>query len=364
MKKKNAPNFTLLGTLIVLNLIGIAAIAGASIPLASRNLGQPFYFLFRHIFLGILPGGILAYIAFKTPLKFFKKYSLYIFLFAFFLIILVFVPGIGESIGGARRWINLRIINFQPSELFKLSVILYLSAWLTSLDKKQITLHKLIGFLVITGVTALIFIFQPDMSTLGVILLTSLIIYSTSKAPWRHIVILILLGIIFFLVAVKIAPYRMSRLLIFLNPEKDPLGEGYHIKQAFIAVGSGGILGKGLGLGQQKYGFLPQPISDSIFANYAEETGFIGSLILVILFIILIVEGFRIAKNLQDEFGRLVAVGITSWFAIQAFVNIGSMIGLLPLTGIPLPFVSYGCSALIAEFIGAGILLNLSKMTK
>ena len=173
----------------------------------------------------------------------------------------------------------------------------------------------------------------------------------------------------FFLVAgslialIKIAPYRAERMLVFFQPGIDPLGIGFQAKQALIAVGSGGIAGVGLGMGIQKFGFLPQPISDSIFAIFAEETGFIGALALIFLFLMFLWRGFRIAKKTQNKFFQLTAIGITSWIIVQAFVNIGSMIGLLPITGIPLPFISYGGSHLIAELVGIGILLNISKQT-
>lgn len=163
------------------------------------------------------------------------------------------------------------------------------------------------------------------------------------------------------LTLIKLAPYRAARLLVFLKPEIDPMGIGYQIKQALIAVGSGGISGLGLGMSQQRLGFLPQSISDSIFAILAEETGFIGCLILIFLFLIFLWRGFEIAKVSQNKFSQLAALGITSWITLQALTNIGSMIGILPLTGIPLPFISYGGSALVSELAGVGILLNISK---
>ena len=161
----------------------------------------------------------------------------------------------------------------------------------------------------------------------------------------------------------KIAPYRAARLLVFLNPETDPMGMGYQLKQALIAVGSGGIFGLGLGMSVQKFGFLPQSMADSIFAIFSEETGFIGSLILIFLFLIFFWRGFKIAKKSMDQFSKLAALGISCWIILQALINIGSMIGIIPLTGVPLPFLSYGGSALVTELIGVGILLNISKNT-
>jgi len=172
---------------------------------------------------------------------------------------------------------------------------------------------------------------------------------------------LFLIGISSLIALIKVAPYRMARILVFLDPQTDPLGIGYQIKQALIAIGSGGILGLGLGLSQQKFGFLPQPMSDSIFAVFAEESGFLGATLLISLFFLFLFRGIQISKKVNDNFLKLSAVGICCWISLQALINIGSMIGILPLSGTPLPFISYGGSHLIAELTGVGILLNISK---
>ena len=179
--------------------------------------------------------------------------------------------------------------------------------------------------------------------------------------PLWHNILIIFLGLICLFLLIKLAPYRMARFLVFLNPNLDPLGIGYQLKQSLIAIGSGGIKGLGFGLSRQKFGFLPSPFSDAIFAVFSEETGFIGSFILIVLFLLFLYQGLKIVKSLRESFLKLTALGITLWITLQAFINIGSMIGLLPLTGIPLPFISYGGSAFIAEMIGVGILLNISK---
>ena len=191
-------------------------------------------------------------------------------------------------------------------------------------------------------------------------------IYLYSGAPLKNLIILGIIIIVALAILIKIEPYRLNRWAIFLNPETDPLGKGYQIKQSLIAVGSGGIVGKGLGLSEQKYGYLPQPFSDSIFAVLAEETGFLGSLCIIILFFVFALRGLMISqsyntKNVEDKFKSLLSVGIVTWITFQAFVHIGANIGFLPLTGIPLPFISYGNSALIAEFLALSILLNISK---
>jgi cell division protein FtsW len=219
------------------------------------------------------------------------------------------------------------------------------------------------AFLILIFLIALLLIFQPDMSTLGIIIFTGIILYFLSGAPLWHLILIILAGAISFLPLIKIAPYRMARLLVFLKPETDPLGIGYQLNQALIALGSGGIFGLGLGMSQQKFGFLPQTLNDSIFAIFSEETGFVGSFILVLFFLLFFWRGFTIGKNAPDKFSQLLAFGITFWITIQAFFNISSMTGFLPLAGISLPFISYGGSALVAELIGLGLLLNISKNT-
>jgi cell division protein FtsW len=246
--------------------------------------------------------------------------------------------------------------------------LLYLASWLDSREKKGFQVKSkgrlsetLTAFLIILGIIGIILVLQPDLSTFGVILMSALLMFFLAKTPFWQTILILFIILVILVPLIKYAPYRLNRFLVFLNPDLEPMEGGYQLKQALIAVGSGGISGVGLGLSEQKYGFLPQSISDSIFAIFAEETGFLGSIILISLFIIFFIRGFKIGKEKKDVFSRLTAFGITSWIVLQAFINMGAMIGILPLTGIPLPFVSYGGSALISELAGVGILLNISK---
>ena len=274
--------------------------------------------------------------------------------------LLVFLPTIGsESARGASRWLDLGPISFQPSEFLKIAFILYLSAWF---DKRKIDSLKIFApFLVVLGIIGTLLILQPDVSTLGIITTVALIICFIAKAPILYIVSIILAGGALLGVLIKTAPYRLNRFMVFLDPTIDPMGIGYQLKQSLITIGSGGIFGQGLGLGKQKFGFLPEAMSDSIFSIFLEATGFLGALFLIILFLLFCWQAFKISKNCNDKFSKFVIVGIASWIAIQGFINMGAMIGILPLTGIPLPFISYGGSHLIAEFIALGILLNVSR---
>lgn len=356
------PDYILALTVCALLLFGIIILASVSTALSQQKFGSPTFFLFRHFIFGIAPGLLLGFIVFKMPLDFFRKRAPLFLLASIVLMILVFFPGIGIETGGAHRWINVGVTSFQPSEILKLSFILYLAAWLPDLtDRTKKKSKTLIPFLSLIGVIGLLLSFQPDISTLGMILLAGLIMYFLSNTPLKHTPLMIAAGFAVLLALIKLAHYRMDRILVFLNPDHDPMGLGYQIKQALISVGSGGIWGRGIGLSMQKLGFLPEPMADSIFAIFSEEMGFIGAMILISLFIIFIWQGFKIAKRAESGFCRLACVGIVSWIALQAFVNMGSMLAILPLSGIPLPFISYGGSALISELIGVGLLLNISK---
>ncbi|MBZ9569440.1 cell division protein FtsW [Patescibacteria group bacterium] len=373
--KTQHPDYILIGVLVILVILGVLIVYSVSASFSQERFGQTFYYLKRQILFGFLPGAILAFLFFKIPLAFLKKIVLILFLISLGFLGMVFIPNLGVSIGGATRWISLGPVSFQPSELLKLTFIIYLASWLTKSDfsslkersknqKKGINEKiKLIAFLIVIGLISLFLIFQPDLSTLGLIISIAILMYFSAKTPFWYTILIVLIISGSLIALVELAPYRMERLLVFLNPGIDPMGMGYQSKQALITVGSGGISGLGLGMSLQKFGFLPHPIADSIFAIFAEETGFIGSLILISLFLIFFWRGFEISKKSPNKFSKLVALGISSWIALQAFLHIGSMIGLLPLTGIPLPFISYGASHLIVELIGVGILLNISKTT-
>ncbi len=369
-RKKGKINYWLVGVVSGLIIWGILMLASISPAFSQQRFGNSFYFLIHHLGLGMIPGILLGFLAFRIPLSFFKRWGLILLSINLVVLSMVFLPGIGSGFGGAARWINLGPITIQPTEFLKLTFILYLAAWLASKtkQKKQILQKQekqfsqtFFAFLTAIAIISLLLVLQPDISTLAIIICIAALTYFSADTPLWHTFSLTGLAGLGFWLLIKIAPYRMERLLVFLKPETDPMGIGYQIQQALIGIGSGGILGLGLGMGQQKFGFLPFPMSDSVFVILAEETGFAGSLVLIALFLVFAWQGFKIAKHAQDKFSCLTALGITSWIAVQAFVNIGAMIGILPLTGIPLPFISYGGSALIAELIGVGILLNIAK---
>ncbi len=373
--QESKPDYILIIAVALLLIFGILILTSVSVSFSQEKFGNPYYYLKRQILLGIIPGITLLFLAFYFPLKLLKKWAPFLLLINLILVAMVFLPKIGLTVGGATRWLSLgENITFQPSEFLKLTFILYLASWLTfrtsfkkSLKEKKISFHKnsftqtLIAFLIIIGLISLLLILQPHISTLGIIILLGLLMYFLAGTPFWHSLLITLFGIGGLLYLIKTAAYRIERWLVFLNPEIDPMGIGYQLKQSLITIGSGGIFGLGLGMSRQKFGFLPQPMTDSIFAIFSEEAGFLGVIILISLFLIILWRGFKISKEVKDNFAKLAALGISSWLVLQAFVNIGSMIGILPLTGIPLPLISYGGSHLVAELIGIGILLNISK---
>lgn len=363
-------DYVLAITVALLLLFGILILASVSAVSSQEKIGKTGYFFFHQLEFGILPGIIFGFIALRLSLSFFKKIALGIILLNLVLMGLVFLPQIGITAGGASRWLNLGLFSFQPSEFLKFTFILYLAVWLANRTEKNEHFLKsdkkdwrftLFSFLVIIAIITLLLVFQSDVSTLVIIILVALLMYFLAKTPLWHSALMLLLIIAAIGLLIVFEPYRMERLLVFLHIKEDPMGVGYQIKQALIAIGSGKIFGLSLGMSHQKFGFIPQTMSDSIFSIIGEEMGFAGSFVLVTLFLFFLWRGLKIAKKSNNHFSRLLAAGITCWICLQGFINIGSMLGILPLMGVPLPFVSYGGSHLVNELIGVGLLLNISK---
>lgn len=352
------PDYILLSVAGFLILSGIVALTSVSTTFSLAKTNSATFYLLWHLGFGVLGGSVLGFLAYKIPLSYLKRKSPWLLLINLLLMLLVFIPKIGLTAGGASRWIDLGFTTFQPSEFLKIAVILYLAFWLSQRHAKLFS--TFIAFFVILGVIGGLLVLQSDLSTLMVITVCALSIYFLSGSSIKHILLLMPVGLVALTALIKFESYRFERFLVFIKPDIDPMGLSYQLKQALIAIGSGGIFGLAPGMSLQKF-FLPQPMSDSIFAIIAEEWGFLGSLFLIGLFLTFAWRGIALIKKTKDKFYQLTALGITVWITFQAFVNIGSMVGVLPLSGIPLPFISYGSSALIAELTGLGILLNISK---
>ena len=347
---------------VVLVVSGIFILASASLGLLNRTGVSFSNVLIKQISFGIIGGGILALITSKINYNFWKKISVPFFLFSFFLTVLVFVPEIGFEFGGAKRWLSLGLFSFQPAELLKFSFIIYLSSWISSRKNEIPSLKSgLMPFLVIMGFVGGILILQPDIGTLGVIAIASCFMFFIGGGKLNQIAIIIILGLALICLLAFLKPHAMSRIMVFLDPTFDTQGIGYQLNQSLITIGSGGLFGKGFGMSIQKFQYLPEPIGDSIFAVFAEEFGFVGSVILILLFVFFLSRGLFIASRSSDLFARLLASGIVILIAVQTFINIAAMTGLLPLTGLPLAFVSQGGSSLAMALGATGILLNISK---
>lgn len=358
------PDYLLALTIFLMTLFGIVMISSASIVISGERFGNNFYYV-SHQAISLIIGLILMVIAYFIDYRFFKKIALIALLATIVLLLAVFFPGIGKEFGGAHRWLGFGGLLFQPSEIVKLTFIIYLASWL---DKKGDSIkHFSVGFLpflVLLVVLSFLIISQPDLGTLSVIVLTAMITFFIAGAPLVHLLFGIAGAGALLMIFIKAAPYRLQRFLVFLNPQAETLGAAYHINQALMAIGAGGLWGLGFGQSKQKYLYLPQPHIDSIFAIIAEELGFIRAGLVIAAFVFLALRGLRIAKLAPDNFARFLACGITTWFIVQAFINIAAMLNLMPLTGIPLPFISYGGSALIVSLVAVGILLNISKYSR
>lgn len=351
-----------LGVVGILVLLGLLVFVSAAFSVLDSNRAQFFRMLMNQIVLGLIGGGVALYMVMRIPYTFWKKHALVFFVIGLAVTLLVFVPGLGVTHGGARRWLSLGPFSFQPAELLKLAYIVYLSAWLSWIkDKIQDIRWGLMPFLILSGLCAGVLLLQPDTGTVLVMLATGTSLFFLAGAKWRDLGILLLIGIIGFGALIATRPYLVDRIKTFADPTSDPLGNSYQIRQSLIAVGSGRIAGRGFGQSVQKFNYLPEPTGDSIFAVLGEEFGYIGSVFLIVLFLGFLLRGVRIAKFAPDTFARLLVTGIVILIVSQSFLNIASVVGLFPLTGLPLIFVSQGGSALLFALIGVGIILNVSK---
>lgn len=357
MRSSLQPNYYILSTVLILIVIGILVLADASAPLSMKQFGNAGVYLFKIMAFTIL-ALIIGLACYKKDMEWFKKKSLPFLVISIVLCLIVFLPVIGLKIRGAQRWINLGIMTLQPSDFLKLASILFLAAFISDNPIK-----KWKDFFLFLAINAVIFfpiVLQKDMSNLMVMaayVFTMLVVSSANK---KFIWALVILGIILMSGLVFIESYRLERVQTMLNPDLDPMGSGWQTRQALITIGSGGFWGIGLGLGRQKL-IVPQAMTDLIYSILCEQLGFIGGVGVIVLFLMLFWQGVKVALESRDEFYKLTAMGITVWIVAQAFVNISSAVGLFPITGVPLPFISYGGSALIAEIIAIAILLNISK---
>ncbi|MFH1522263.1 MAG: putative lipid II flippase FtsW [Patescibacteria group bacterium] len=361
---EHEPDKSLIVVVGIIISFGLVMLSSVSSVVAYAKFGDSYYY-FKHQLFGLLLGLVAGWFVSRVDYHRWKKYALPFLIFSIILLVLVFIPGLKAGWGKAKSWINVFGFSLQPSEFVKLTFLFYLAAWLESRGKKITDFYQGSGpFVMILGFIGLLMILQPDIGTLSIISITSLIVYFVGGGKIGHIIIMIILSILSFALMVNFKPYQMDRFQCMLNPEFSTNDVCYQVNQSLIAIGSGGWLGRGLGESRQKFMYLPEIQGDSIFSIIAEETGLIFSGLLVVLYIYIFYRGYLISKYAPDGFGRILAIGIVSWITLQALINIGGMVNLLPMTGVPLPFISYGGSAIISALIAMGILVNISKQTR
>ncbi len=356
-----ATDYGLLALIAGFLAFGLVMLASATGPVAFQKYGDSYFFLKRQLAFGLVPGALLLLVASRVSVAWLKKIAPYMLPLAAALLLLGFIPGLRAGYGSG-SWINLLGASLQPSEPAKLCLILYFAWWLARRDEADLKgfWTGFLPFAISIAVVVALMMAQSDLGTTSVIVAFLFTMYIAAGAPIRHLAVLFGAGFAMFLIFIKIAPYRADRLKIFLHPELDPEGVGYHINQAMLAIGSGGWLGLGLGKSRQKFQYLPEVAGDSIFAVVGEELGFFASTLLIFAFTYLVLRGLRIAERARDPFARYAAIGIVAWIGFQAILNISAMVGLLPLTGVPLPFVSHGGSAMVANLTAMGVLAAIS----
>ena len=350
----------LLGTAALLAL-GLVMVLSSSSVTAGIGLHDTYYYFKRQL-LWIVVGLVAFYVCFRLDYWHWRRFAPWILVGTLVLLVAVLIPHVGREVGGARRWLGVGSATFQPSELAKLTMVVYVAAWLSARGAERVGhfVRTALPVLALVGGVAFLILREPDLGTAGALVATSMVMLYTAGVPVGQFIAILGVAVPVLAAAIFTSTYRRNRFLAFLNPQAHPLESGYHILQSLYALGSGGLFGVGLGQSRQKYFYLPEEHTDFIFAVLGEELGLIGGLVVLALFGLVIWRGFRIAANAPDLFGTLLATGVTTMLAIQAVVNIGVVTAVLPITGIPLPLISFGGSSLVFTMAGLGMLANIS----
>lgn len=355
--------WALVATVVGLTLFGVLMVYNASVAQAYRDFNDKYYFLKKQVFWLFI--GFTAAVFFSfVDYKFLRKFAPHALVVTVLLLLVVFLPSIGTRVKGAHRWISIGSFTLQPAEFAKLSLIVYLSAFFSKHGKSRPDFFR---FMAVVAVFVGLIMLEPDLGTTIVLVAVAFVLYFIAGGALKNFLFVLPVGLLLLVGLIFVAPYRLKRLETFfstlIDPTAidDPLGSSYHIRQALIGLGSGGFLGVGLGRSRQKYEYLPEATTDSIFAIIGEELGFIGATVVVLALMYVVYQGFKISERAPDRFGQLLGFGLTTFIAVQALVNLGAMVALVPLTGVPLPFISYGGSSLLSVLIAVGILFNISK---
>jgi cell division protein FtsW len=356
VKKKysRADKWLIIGVFL-LSLFGVLMVYDSSVALAIRDFSDQYYYVREQLKWFVL-GTIAFIVCAKINYQTWHTFALPLLFITLLLLLAVFIPGVGIHALGAHRWINFGFFVLQPAELAKLTMIIYLSAWFSHPEKS-----RFFSFLLFLSMVVGLVMLEPDLGTSMIILCIAMLLYFFSGAPLKHFAFLLPIALVVVGILAVVAPYRMQRLTTFFDRQHDPLGASYQIRQVLLGLGSGGWTGVGIGKSRQKYEYLPEANTDSIFAIIGEEIGYLGNVLVILLYIFIIWRGFIIATRAPDIFGKLLGLGISSWVAMQTIINLSAMVALIPLTGIPLPFISYGGSSFIVLLASMGILTNISK---
>lgn len=346
----------LLLTAVVMSLLGLIFVFESSTAESYSLVGNQYHFLIQHS-IGLGLGFFALLFGFLVPPKLWIKTSVLWYVVGLALLVLVFIPGLGLSLNGASRWIEVAGVRFQSIEFFKFALIVFFSSWLS---KHQ----RFAPFLFLTAIPALLIILQPDLGSLLLLIAIAAGMFFVAGGDIKKLLGLAVVGLPIVVVSIIASPYRMKRLTTFINPESDPLGASFHIKQITLALGRGGLTGQGIGNSNQKYSYIPEASTDSIFAIIAEEIGFIGSVIILALFVIYFYNAYKVVSNSeQPKEIKLLGLGIIIWIGLQVILNLSAVVGLVPLTGMPLPFFSYGRSSLVMILFATGILVRIGRKT-
>jgi cell division protein FtsW len=346
-------NITFVVLTFLLLTIGSVFVLEASVAESFTTFGDQ-YFLFKRHLVGV-GIGLLAYsVGLAVPPKLWVRFGAGLYIFGLILLIAVFIPGIGSELNGASRWIRVAGFGFQSVEFFKFGLITFYAQWMSQHQKLRVFLASL-------ALPILLIMLQPDLGSLLLVISIACSIFFVAGGNIKQLGLLAAVGIPLVLLAIIASPYRRDRLLTFLNPEADPLGTSFHIRQITIALGRGGLFGQGLGNSTQKFAYIPEASTDSIFAIIAEELGYLGSTALILLLFGYMLLGYQVIKNTEDSGVRLLGLGLLTWLGVQMLLNLSSVVGLVPLTGVPLPFFSYGRSAVIMVLLAAGIITRIGK---
>ncbi len=341
---------------LMLSGLGLLFVFESSVAESFTTFNDPYYLL-KQQSVGMAAGIIAMFCSMFIPISVWKRLAPVMYVGCLLCLIAVFIPGIGLKLNGASRWLALGPVTVQPVEFFKFGLIAYFAQWLSR--------HQRFGpFTLLVGVPAAMLIAQPDLGSLLLVLAIATGMYFVAGGKIKHLAWLGLAGIPLIILAIAVAPYRLNRVRTFLNPELDPLGSSFHIRQITLALGRGGWLGQGLGNSQQRFSYIPEASTDSIFAIVAEEVGFVGSLAIILLFVALFQAVAAVVKRIEDPESRLLGYGLLFWLSAQTALNLSAVVALVPLTGVPLPFFSYGRSSLVMLLLAIGVIVRLDRESR